>query len=407
MTAIPPVINEVEATARGSASVSVFLVEADPLTLREHLAAWEKLAANALEPNVFYEPWTLLPAVEHIRNGAEVRLLLVFGPPGSAGAAPLWGLFPLEVQSHCLHLPVRTLAFWQHRYCYLTVPLIHRDHAEEVIDAFWRWFERNPLGCRVLDTNYLPSDAGFHGRWADALIGRYLLVLNEHPRGLQTRAPSFESYVSSQLSRKRYQAICRGQRRLEELGASVFRQIESSADVDSWVEQFLQLESQGWKGREGGAMANTAEDAHYFRKLVCAGFVQNRARLLSLDLNGRQIAMKLVLTCEDGGYSFKIAYDESFAKYSPGVILELEDLRSWHAGGKINWIDSCASPRHPLFDLISNERRAIRRTLISDGSRLGDLFLSALPLLRWLRHRLSPHATAHHLRVITQGGKAA
>lgn len=364
---------------------SIRLVPCD--ALREYLAAWEALAAHALEPNVFYEPWMLLPAIEHIGDSSKITLLLIFGPPGADGEKPLWGLFPLELLPKCLHLPIPALAFWQHRYCYLTVPLVHKDYGDQVIDAFWRWFENNPLGCRILDTNYLLGEGAFHAKWADALIGRYLLVLNEYPRGLQVRASSFESYITSQLSKKRYHALRRGQRHLEELGCVAYREVESIRDVEDWIQEFLQLESGGWKGRAGGAIVIRPRDAEYFRSITYTGFAHNRARLLSLDLNGNPIAMKLVLTSEDGGHIFKIAYDERYSKYSPGVILELEDLERWHGGSQIKWIDSCASARNPLFDLISNERRVIRRTLISNGSRPGDLIVSALPLLRWVRHR--------------------
>jgi hypothetical protein len=109
--------------------------------------------------------------------------------------------------------------------------------------------------------------------------------------------------------------------------------------------------------------------------------------------------MKQILRDGEGAFIFKIAYDESFAKYSPGVLLELDHLRSWQDGRQTLWMDTCASPRHSLFNLISNERRMIRRTLISNGSRAGDLFLSTLPVLRWLRHRLQPNATPMYLRV--------
>jgi CelD/BcsL family acetyltransferase involved in cellulose biosynthesis len=372
-------------------SASVRLVDA--ASLPQYFSAWEELAKNALEDNVFYEPWMLLPAMDHIRDREDVHFLLVFGPANAHGIEPLWGLFPIEVQSRCLHLPMRTLAFWQHRYCYLTVPLVHQDHADQVIGAFWRWFEDCPLHCRVLDTNYLLGEGAFHAKWADALSGRDLLVLNEHPRGLQRRALNFGSYITKQLSRKRHHALVRAQQRLEELGSLVYREVESIADVGLWIEQFLFLESQGWKGRAATAIACRPRDAEYFRNITCVGFAHNRARLLSLELSGNPIAMKFTLTSNDGGHMLKIAYDENYAKYSPGVILELHDIKDWHEASKINWIDSCACARHPLYDLVSNERRVIRRTLISNGSRSGDLFISTLPVMRYLRHRLAkrPH----------------
>jgi len=360
-----------------------------PAELVEFRGAWEQLVENALVPNVFYEPWMLLPAIEHLREDRNLHFLLVHGPGAPNGARKLWGLFPLQVQTRCLHLPLRTLAFWQHRYCYLTAPLIERHHAGEVLDAFWRWFETNPLGCRILDTNYLLADGPFHASWADFLIGRCTLVLNEFPRGFQTRAASYESYIETQLSKKRQHSLSRGRRHLEQLGSLVSRQIESANDLELWVEQFLQLESSGWKGRQHTALASRPEDARYFRELTRAALGEGRATLLSLELNGHPIAMKHILIADDGTFDFKIAYDEDYSKYSPGLLLELDHLRIFHSTAQTKWIDSGASARHPLFDLVSNERRVIRRALISDGSRRGDFYVSALPLVRWLKHKLA------------------
>lgn len=372
--------------------------------LHEYQKQWAELARCAIAPNVFYEPWMLLPAVEHVREHEDLHFVLIFGPP-ERGVAPLWGFFPLEVQSRCLHLPIRTLAFWQHRYCYLTLPLIHAGHVEQALDMFWRWMERNPLGCHILDTNYLLGEGPFHAAWADFLIGRYTLILNEHPRGLQTHAGSFDAYISGLLSKKRYHALTRSRRHLETLGSLEYREVANAACVGPWVDQFLQLESSGWKGtNDGGAIAKRANDAQYFRGMTEEGFRQDRVSLLSLLLDGRPIAMKHTLRAGDGGFIFKIAYDEAFAKYSPGVLLELDHLGCWQDGRQTRWMDTCASPRHSLFNLISNERRIIRRALVSSGSLTGDLFISALPLLRWLGHRLRPDATPAYLRVSTKNG---
>jgi hypothetical protein len=393
-----PVQSAVEKTA----APSVRLIASAELP--KYRAQWAALAAVAVAPNVFYEPWMLLPAIEYIRERENLHFLFIFGPP-ERGVKPLWGFFPLEVQTRCLHLPIRTLALWQHRYCYLTLPLVHAEHVQEVLDSFWRWLEQNPLGCRIFDTNYLPGEGPFHTEWADFLIGRYMLVLNEHPRGLQTHAGSFEEYISGLLSKRRYHALSRSRRHLETLGSLEYEEVSDAESVDVWVDRFLQLEAGGWKGMDDGdAIAKRSADAHYFRAMTRSSFLQNRVSLISLLLDGRPIAMKHTLRAEDGAFIFKIAYDEAFAKYSPGVLLELDHLRHWQNGAQTYWTDTCASPRHSLFNLISNERRIIRRSLISNGSMAGDLFVSALPLLRWVRHWLRPKATPSYLRVSTKNG---
>ncbi len=57
------------------------------------LTAWQALSRAAVEPNPFFEPWALQPAIEHFDSG-EVRLLLV-ERPGSDGAMQLVGFAPV------------------------------------------------------------------------------------------------------------------------------------------------------------------------------------------------------------------------------------------------------------------------------------------------------------------------
>jgi hypothetical protein len=382
-------VPETVRTKHRSGHAEALIVE--PEGLGPYVQMWERLAQNTVTPNPFYEPWMLLPAIESIASRDGLHILLIFGPGEQNGAQRLWGLFPLQLQTRCLHLPIRTFAFWQHFYCYLTVPLIDQDHVEEVLDCFWRWVETNPLNCRILDTNYFLAEGPFHAAWADSLIGRCTLVLNEHPRAVQIRAASFESYVQDQFSKKRQNAMLQRRRQLERAGEVVYREVESIAEVSGWVDQFLALEAGGWKGKQRTAIAQHPGDTEFFRAMTHGAFARNRARLLSLECNGQPIAMNLTLTAADGAFIFRIAYDEDYAKYSPGLLLELQHLRQWHGGAQTNWVDSGAAPHHPMFDVISNGRRVIRRTLVSNGSSAGDFLVSFLPLMRWLRHTVLPH----------------
>src|SRR5262245_32645328 len=92
----------------------------DPRTLSGFVPAWEALAAAAIEPNVFYEPWMLLPALRAFGDGKDIRIVLVLiHDPRCAEAAPrLAGLFPLERIRNFRSLRVSALSLWQHVHCY-------------------------------------------------------------------------------------------------------------------------------------------------------------------------------------------------------------------------------------------------------------------------------------------------
>jgi hypothetical protein len=382
-------------------SLSWHLLE--PLHLAEHVEEWRKLAAEAVVPNPFYEPWTMLPAIRHLGDAEELRFFLVYSPSDRKGAKSLWGFFPLEARSNCLRVPVRTLSFWQHRYCFLASPLIHVRHVQEVIDAFWRWFERNPLGCHVLDTNYLPADGAFHHPWSDFMIGRSMLLLNEFPRACQMPTQTVDSYLAELFSADRRNENGRKERRLRELGRLDWELLERGEDADCWVDEFLRLEAAGWKsGPKGHAIAKRAGDRAYLRAILRVGGDEGRLSLFSMRLNGQAIAMRSVFVSGRDGFAFKSAYDEAYAKYSPGLLLVIEHLRQLFGSARIDRLDTCTSPRHPLHDATATERRIIRRTLVSSGTRWGDFVISAMPVLRWVKKQLIPHQEPPYLRISTK-----
>jgi CelD/BcsL family acetyltransferase involved in cellulose biosynthesis len=391
----------VPADSSRGASITTSVVEASQLPQYE--AAWEGLSEKAVVTNVFYEPWMMLPAIDLHTNREDLRFLLVFGPQQIDGLKPLWGLFPLELQSRCMHLPIRALAFWQHRWCYLNVPLIDAEHVWETLEAFWRWFERNPFGTRILDTNLLPGDGPFGPIWADFAIGRTSMMLSDYPRGLLKPSGTAKAYIANAVSKRHQYEYERQARRLAEMGKVEYCLVESVSDVDAWLDQFLALESDGWKGgATGAAFAKHAADMSYFRSVTRDGFLRNRVTLRSLVLDGKVIAMKHNLLAGDGAFALRIAFDEKYYKYSPGLLLEIENIRQVCANSRTKWVDSCTQPRSKLYNRIWTERRMIRRTLFSDSSRLGDFWISILPLLRWIKKRIKPNTEPAYLQISTR-----
>jgi hypothetical protein len=105
--------------------------------------------------------------------------------------------------------------------------------------------------------------------------------------------------------------------------------------------------------------------------------------MIALRYNGRPIAYKLNFLSGVGSFAFKIAFDEEYARYSPGVLLELENIRLLHERPQIRWMDSCADPERFMINHLWTDRRVIQTIVVSTGKPQGDLALAALPLLKW------------------------
>src|SRR3546814_16764560 len=59
------------------------------------------------------------------------------------------------------------------------------------------------------------------------------------------------------------------------------------------------------------------------------------------------------------GFSFKIAFDETMSRFSPGVLIEIDNLRRVLNRDDLDWMDSCAAADHPMIDSLWGERRQI------------------------------------------------
>jgi hypothetical protein len=191
-----------------------------------------------------------------------------------------------------------------------------------------------------------------------------------------------ESAVSGNLRRR----LRRKEKRLSERGRVEHLVLRPDDDVGRWIDEFLRIEASGWKGHRGSALASSGSDRRYFTEIATSAFRRGRLLMLGINFNGRPIARRCAFVAGEGSFAFKTAYDEEFADFSPGAMLEMDSIRQLHALPEVRWMDSCAAPDNSLVNRLSNDRRTIQSLAVGSGA-LGELVLSGLPLLRWTNRR--------------------
>jgi len=128
---------------------------------------------------------------------------------------------------------------------------------------------------------------------------------------------------------------------------------------------FLALEAGGWKGRAGTATADR-DDLHRFLRTAVGGLAAEGKVLVNRILvDGRAIAAGIVLRSGRGAWFWKIAYDESFARFSPGVMLTVALSNELLEDAAIERADSCATENHPMIDRLWCERLALCDRLVA------------------------------------------
>src|SRR5215468_6433087 len=136
--------------------LSVVLIT-DPEKLNEYVADWEDLAAHALEANIFYEHWFLIPAAKAFGSEVDLTFVLIFGTNLDQPTGPpiLCGVFPLERHSKCVGLPVSTLSLWKHNQCFLCTPLLRKSLARYTLDAFFKYLASEAAHCSLVDLTFV------------------------------------------------------------------------------------------------------------------------------------------------------------------------------------------------------------------------------------------------------------
>lgn len=366
--------------------------------LESYLPAWEKLVEEALEPNVFYEPWMLLPGFRAFSAGKNLQFVLIFTPDPARVSGPpiLCGFFPLEIRSHyrglAKKLPIKTLSLWkwEDEFCYLCTPLLRTEYARECLSAFFDWLAAGTHGCGLMEFGFINGDGPFHQLVVDHFYDNPQLpcVTDCFTRALFRPAVDAEEYLRSALPGNRRKELRRQERRLAEMGQLEYRILEPGGDVATWIEEFLQLEAKSWKGPAGRALVCNEQSRTFFVAIATEAFHRGQLMMLSLELDGRPIAHKCNFLAAPGSFAIKIAFDEEYARFSPGVLLEMENIRQLHARSQISWMDSCADPDRLMINRLWQDRRTIPTLVVGTGRRPGDFVVAAIPLLRWLNRRL-------------------
>jgi hypothetical protein len=314
--------------------------------------------------------------------------VLVYARDGESAPAILHGLFPLERRRRYKGIPVKTLSLWRHLHCFLCTPLVRAERARECVAAFFDWLAG--ADAALMEFNHVTGDGPLHRLLFEEFRerGTRLHADESFTRALFRPAADAETYLRDARPGRRRKELRRQERRAAECGTFEYAELEPDGDADIWAEEFLSLEAGGWKGRGGTAMAASAREREYFLELTRAAQRRGQLMMLGLRVGGRPVAMKCNFLAGAGSFAFKIAFDESFAPYSPGVLLEVENVRRLHRRPGLEWMDSCSAPSN-FINSLWPDRRSICTFVTATGSSYGRLVVTMLPLLRRLNRRLA------------------
>jgi CelD/BcsL family acetyltransferase involved in cellulose biosynthesis len=356
---------------------------------------WAALARTSLEPNVFLEPGFAIATARHLARRADrysahsrasgnpghlASESVALGPRfrgdernsdrgGSLGAVAvragerLLGLLPGRVEGLRSGRPVPTFVAWTHPFAPLSTPLVDREAPEQVVRAMLEALPALPGAPRVALLPFVAEDGPVGLAFAGQLnrMGRAVVRLSSFERAVLLPGGGAGAVP---LPGKRLAELRRQRRRLAEAGKVERLTARNIKEIEPAVADFLSLEASGWKGRAGSAALLDPASMRFFREAMLALGADGKAEIDFLRLDGRAIAAAVTLYSGDRAWGWKTAYDESLARYSPGMQLALELTERLSADRRLSLVDSCAMPGGGIVDHLWFGRIAVADWLV-------------------------------------------
>ncbi len=149
------------------------------------------------------------------------------------------------------------------------------------------------------------------------------------------------------------------ERKLErEVGPVDLAIVDDAARIEETLAAFLALERAGWKGAAGSAMACAEQTRGFFLAVARDAAARGCFEAGLLRAGGRVLAIATQLGDHGRVFGFKMAYDEAFASYAPGLLL-LNRLTASFVARAVGDVDSCAAPDQQPISRLWPARRAL------------------------------------------------
>lgn len=181
----------------------------------------------------------------------------------------------------------------------------------------------------------------------------------------------------------------RAERRAGELGRVSFEMLSPGPDeFDALFDEAVAVEARSWKAEAGTAIAADRAKERCFRHFFRSACERGIFRIAFMRIDGRAVAMQMALEWNERYWLFKIGFDESFERCSPGTLLMLHTI-GWAARRELKAYELLGNVEPWIAQFWTRESHdCVCLRAYPFNARGGAAF--AGDAATWLRRRLAP-----------------
>ena len=343
--------------------------------VNSRIEAWTHLENNAIWRNPSFEHNYLIPAIQNLGT-PSIRILMVEDNAADE-SENIVGLLPIE-SKYIFRLPFKCAEVWKHEHCFDATPLLLNKFPTEAWQLICNKLASDGYSLLSLDTVSAESSFEQVLRQTQSNLNFHRFQRDHYERAGFIPSASADEYSTNFVSKSIRKNVKRLMRKLEELGDVRWECSHQQSDYDFLAAEFLRIESSGWKGREGTALASSDETKSFYLDLIRRSASANKARFLTLYLNDQPIAMLSDIQSGLTVYSYKTAFDDAFSQYSPGLQVEVKNIELLHRDG-IEFGDSCTNPDNTTVNRIWGQKVKFQNVVFSLTPGLNRLATRLMP----------------------------
>jgi len=336
----------------------------NPLVANKLADGWHDLATHAIDKNIFTFPWFVIPSIPLLEKKKSNIITIYQGDL-------LIGLFLFCEDQGYAKLPMSFYRTALHPDQFLGTPLVRKGYADQFAAGLCNWISSAPPHIQFLLMTLASADSPIiRALHAKVQASQHSLIEVERFERAAIRPRAHKHCEPENLLRpSRLKSLRRKIKNLEKQGTVTLEQLLKASEVESWLNDFMDMENSGWKKKKASSILSLPQDVAFYKKMIPAALEHGALGFFRLCLDGKPIAYTLDLTCTPEAYCMKCAYDPSYRQYAPGVLMEYEALKHYIGQTDYKLVDSCTDPKNQMLNDIWPDRRTMVTMALSRKGR--------------------------------------